>query len=242
MKWADGNAWAPCIEEKRIEDSYKYFFYYSGHPVTGGGKQIGVAVADSPTGPFTDLGHPIITHSPTGDGQQIDVDVFTDPVSDKSNLYWGNGYMAGAELNDEMLSIKENTVTVMTPKGGTLEDYAYREGPYVFYRNGLYYFMWSVDDTGSKNYHVAYGTSHSPLGPITVAKDPIVIIQSPEREIYGTGHHSTLQVPGKDEWYILYHRINKHFLNNDLGNHREVCIDKMECNADRTIIRVVPTN
>lgn len=242
VKWADGNAWAPCIEEKRIGDSYKYFFYYSGHPVAGGGKQIGVAVADSPTGPFTDLGHPIITQSPTGNGQQIDVDVFTDPVSDKSYLYWGNGYMAGAELNDDMLSIKENTVTVMTPKGGTLEDYAYREGPYVFYRNGLYYFMWSVDDTGSKNYHVAYGTSHSPLGPITVAKDPIVIIQSPEREIYGTGHHSVLQVPGKDEWYILYHRINKYFLDNDPGNHREVCIDKMEFNADGTIKQVVPTN
>lgn len=48
-----------------------------------GGKQIGVAMADSPTGPFTDLGQPIITDSPVGHGQQIDVDVFTDPVSGK---------------------------------------------------------------------------------------------------------------------------------------------------------------
>ena len=52
-----------------------------------------------------------------GHGQQIDVDVFTDPVSGKSYLYWGNGYMAGAELNEDMLSIKENTLTVLTPKG-----------------------------------------------------------------------------------------------------------------------------
>ena len=65
-------------------------------------KQIGVATSDSPAGPFTDLGRPVVTASPVGGGQQIDVDVFTDPVSGKSYLYWGNGYMAGAELNDDM--------------------------------------------------------------------------------------------------------------------------------------------
>lgn len=79
---------------KLIKGEYKYFFYYSGNPAKGGGKQIGVAMADSPTGPFTDLGQPIITDSPVGHGQQIDVDVFTDPVSGKPYLYWGNGYMA----------------------------------------------------------------------------------------------------------------------------------------------------
>ena len=179
VPWAIGNAWAPCIEEKKIKGEYKYFFYYSGHPKDGKDKQIGVAVSNSPVGPFVDLGHPIITSSPVGHGQQIDVDVFTDPVSGKAYLYWGNGYMAGAELNKDMLSIKEKTVTVMTPQGGTLQDYAYREAAYVFYRNGLYYFMWSVDDTGSPNYHVAYGTSKSPLGPIKVAEKPIVLIQVP---------------------------------------------------------------
>lgn len=117
--------------------------------------------------------------------------------------------MAGAELNDDMVSIKENTVTVMTPEGGTLQDYAFREAAYVFYRNGLYYFMWSVDDTGSPNYHVAYGTSKSPLGPIEVAKQPVVLIQNPEKEIYGPAHNAVLQIPGTDEWRIVYHRINK---------------------------------
>ena len=140
VPWANGNAWAPCIEEKLVKGKYKYYFYYSGNPKNGQGKQIGVAVADSPTGPFVDLGHPIITESPVGGGQQIDVDVFTDPVSGKTYLYWGNGYMAGAELNKDMVSIKKKTLTVMTSEGGTLQDYAYREAPYVFYRNGLYYF------------------------------------------------------------------------------------------------------
>lgn len=240
VSWADGNAWAPAIEEKKTKDGYRYYLYFSGNPKNGGGKQIGVATADSPTGPFTDLGHPMITESPTGGGQQIDVDVFTDPVSGKSYLYWGNGYMAGAELNKDMVSIKKKTLKVLTPEGGTLQDYAYREAPYVFYRNGLYYFMWSVDDTGSANYHVAYGTSTSPLGPIQVAADPIVTIQNPEKEIYGPAHNSVICKPGTDEWYIVYHRINKHYLDKSLspGTHREVCIDRLEFNEDGTIKRV----
>lgn len=240
VSWADGNAWAPAIEEKKTKDGYRYYLYFSGNPKNGGGKQIGVATADSPTGPFTDLGHPMITESPTGGGQQIDVDVFTDPVSGKSYLYWGNGYMAGAELNKDMLSIKKKTLKVLTPEGGTLQDYAYREAPYVFYRNGLYYFMWSVDDTGSANYHVAYGTAKSPLGPIQVASDPIVTLQNPELEIYGPAHNSVICKPGTDEWYIVYHRINKHYLDKSLspGTHREVCIDRLEFNEDGTIKRV----
>ncbi len=240
VSWADGNAWAPAIEEKETKDGYRYYLYFSGNPKNGGGKQIGVAIADSPIGPFTDLGHPMITESPVGRGQQIDVDVFTDPVSGKSYLYWGNGYMAGAELNKDMVSIKKKTLAVLTPEGGTLQDYAYREAPYVFYRNGLYYFMWSVDDTGSPNYHVAYGTSTSPLGPIKVATDPIVTIQNPEKEIYGPAHNSVICKPGTDEWYIVYHRINKHYLDKSLspGTHREVCIDRLEFNADGTIKRV----
>ena len=241
VPWADGNAWAPCIEEKLVKGKYKYYFYYSGNPKNGQGKQIGVAVADSPTGPFVDLGRPIITESPVGGGQQIDVDVFTDPVSGKTYLYWGNGYMAGAELNKDMVSIKKKTLTVMTPEGGTLQDYAYREAPYVFYRNGLYYFMWSVDDTGSPNYHVAYGTSKSPLGPIEVAAQPVVLKQNPERQIYGTAHNSVLQIPDTDEWIIVYHRINKWYLKDAPGVHREVCIDRLQFNDDGTIQPVVPT-
>ena len=240
VPWAKGNAWAPCIEEKKVRGGYRYYFYYSAHPNDGNSKQIGVAVSDSPTGPFKDLGHPIVTESPAGGGQQIDVDVFTDPVSGKSYLYWGNGYMAGAELSKDMLSVKKKTIRVLTPKGGTLQDYAYREAPYVFYRNGLYYFLWSVDDTGSPNYHVAYGTSTSPLGPVRVAEQPVVLIQRPEKHIYGPAHNSVIQLPGTDEWRIVYHRINRHFLKNASGIHREVCIDKLEFNEDGSIRPVEP--
>lgn len=244
ISWANGNLWAPAaVEVKQKDGSYKYYLYFSARPNDNGRKQMGVAVADSPTGPFVDLGHPLLAKNHPGcNGQLIDVDVFIDPVSKKPYLYWGNSFMAGAELEPSMTQVKDETVTVMTPKGGSLKDYAYREAPYVFYCNGLYYFMWSVDDTGAANYHVAYGTSKSPLGPIEVAKDPIVLIQDPQHEIYGTAHNSVIQKPGTDEWYIVYHRINKDYIHHQPGVHREVCIDKMEFNADGTIKRVIPTH
>lgn len=241
VRWARGNAWAPAIEEVKQKDgSYKYYFYFSAD--AGKRKEIGVAVSDSPTGPFTDLGHPIVSDSPVGHGQQIDVDVFRDPRSGDCYLYWGNGYMAGAKLNKDMTSIDESTITVLTPKGGTLRDYAYREGTYVIYRKGTYYFLWSVDDTGSPNYHVAYGTSKNPLGPIEVAAEPIVLKQDPDNKIYGTAHNSVLQLPGKDKWYIVYHRINKDYVNGEgPGYHREVCIDELTFGKKGNIVPVKPT-
>ena len=243
-KWASGNAWAPAIIEKKIGNDYKYFFYYSAN--AGKAKAIGVAVADSPTGPFVDLGYPFVNKRPAGlrNGQQIDVDVFHDPDTGEDYLYWGNGYMAGAKLNADMTSIDTSTIKLMTPRGGSLKDYKYREAPYVFKRNGLYYFLWSVDDTGSPNYHVAYGTSKSPLGPIEVAEDPVILIQEPDEEIYGPAHNSVLQIPGKDEWYFVYHRINKNYLPKAKGPgyHREVCIDKMEFDANGKIKRTIPTH
>ncbi|MGM9707972.1 MAG: family 43 glycosylhydrolase [Prevotella sp.] len=242
VKWARGNAWAPAaIEVKQKDGSYKYYLYFSAD--AGKRKEIGVAVSDSPTGPFVDAGAPIVSDSPVGHGQQIDVDVFQDPKSKKYYLYWGNGYMAGAEMTPDLMGIKKETIQVMTPEGGSLQTWKFREAPYVFYRKGTYYFLWSVDDTGSPNYHVCYGTAKSPLGPIQVAKDPTILKQVPELEIYGTAHNSVLQIPGKDEWYIVYHRINKHFIERDKGPgvHREVCIDRMTFDKKGNIVPVTPT-
>lgn len=242
VKWATGNAWAPCIIEKKG----KYYFYFSAHNPKSNRKEIGVAVSDNPTGPFVDSGAPIITDEDrpkeARGGQAIDVDVFKDPKSGKYYLYWGNGFMAGAELNDDMMSVKKETITHMTPKGGNLQTWAFREGAYVFYRKDTYYFMWSVDDTGSPNYHVCYGTAKSPLGPINIDENNYLVIkQKPEDQIYGTAHNSVLQIPGKDEWYIVYHRINKNFIHHEPGIHREVCIDKLTFDKQGRIIPVIPT-
>ena len=262
VRWATGNAWAPCIIEVKASrtllshlssltshfspnPSHLYFFYYSAHNPQSNRKEIGVAVSDSPTGPFFDSGAPIITDAdrPEGTrGQAIDVDVFRDPKSGKYYLYWGNGFMAGAELNDDLLSVKKETIVNLTPQGGNLQTWAFREGAYVFYRKGTYYFLWSVDDTGSPNYHVCYGTAKSPLGPITIDPENYrVIEQRPDDGIYGTAHNSILQLPKKDEWYIVYHRINKNFIHRDPGIHREVCIDRLTFDKKGRIIPVTPT-
>ena len=234
VSWTDRNAWAPCIIEKKIDGGYKYFYYFTA------AQKIGVAVADDPTGPFVDSGQPLIDYKPDGiaRGQEIDADVFTDPESGKSYLYWGNGYMAAAELSEDMLSIKKNTLKLMNI------DNTYREGTYVIYRNGTYYFMWSEDDTRSPNYKVRYATSNSPLGTLTIPENNIVIRQDAGQEIYATGHNSAIQVTGADEWYLVYHRFTRP-KGIDMGHaggfHREVCIDKLEFDENGGIIEVKPT-
>ncbi|MCW0483022.1 family 43 glycosylhydrolase [Gaoshiqia sediminis] len=234
VSWTDRNAWAPCIIEKKIDGEYKYFYYFTA------AQKIGLAVADDPTGPFVDSGQPLIDYKPEGitGGQEIDADVFTDPESGKSYLYWGNGYMAAAELSEDMLSIKKNTLKLMNI------DNTYREGTYVIYRNGTYYFMWSEDDTRSPNYKVRYATSDSPLGTLTIPENNIVIRQDAAQEIFATGHNSAIQVPGKDEWYLVYHRFTRP-KGIDMGRaggfHREVCIDKLEFDENGGIIEVKPT-
>ncbi|MDH7460103.1 family 43 glycosylhydrolase [Chitinophagaceae bacterium 26-R-25] len=236
VSWAKSRAWAPCIIERKINGQYKYFYYFCAEA------KIGVAVSDNPTGPFVDLGQPMISKRPeviTRGGQTIDPDVFQDPQTGKFYLYWGNGYMAGAELNDDMISLKAETIKDFTPDG------TYREGSHVFYRNGIYYFMWSEDDTRDPNYRVRYAMSTSPMGPLKIPVNNLVVARKDAAGIYGTGHNSTIQVPGKDEWYLVYHRFNYPNgikMGGDAGFNREVCIDKMEFNADGTIKQVVPTH
>jgi len=235
VSWAKRNAWAPCIIEKKSGKKYKYYYYFAA------AQKIGVAVADDPAGPFKDSGKALIDKKPEGvkGGQEIDADVFNDPKTNKNYLYWGNGYMAVAELNKDMISLKENSTKVITP------DQTFREGAYVFYRKGKYYFLWSEDDTRSENYRVRYGTSGSPTGPIEIPKDNLILQKDSTLGIYGTGHNSILQVLGKDEWYIVYHRFNYPNginMGKAAGFNREVCIDKLEFNADGSIIPVKPTH
>ncbi len=235
VSWADRNAWAPCIIEKKLNGQFKYFYYFTA------AQKIGVAIADNPTGPFHDSGKPLIDSFPAGikHGQQIDPDVFTDPASGKSFLYWGNGYMAGAELNEDMVSLKPGTTTILTPNR------SFNEGTYVFYRKGKYYFTWSENDTRSEDYRVRYGISNSPLGKIDVPETNLVIAKDSATGIFGTGHHSVLQIPGTDEWYIVYHRFNYPngiHMGRAAGYNREVCIDKLKFDAEGHIIQVIPTH
>ncbi len=235
VPWGPRNAWAPAAAERLIDGVYKYFYYFTA------AQKIGVGVSDSPAGPFEDIEEPLIDWKPEGirGGQEIDPDVFRDPVTGQDYLYWGSGYLAGAKLNPDMISLDLSTLKVMTPADGT-----FREGIEVFYRNGIYYFLWSENDTRDEDYRVRYAMSDSPMGEFLIPEDNLILAKDPSQGIYGTGHNCVLQVPGTDDWYIIYHRFTRPegiTMGRRAGFHREVCIDRMEFNPDGTIIPVRPT-
>lgn len=218
ISWADSRAWAPTIAEK----DGKYYFYFCADA------NIGVAVSDSPTGPFKDaLGKPLLK---AGDfsGQMIDPAVFTDDDG-QSYLYFGNGHAYVVPLGADMTSIDTSKVKDITPSG-------YNEGSFVIKRKGTYYFMWSENDTRDENYRVAYATGPSPTGPWT--KRGVILSKDLSQGIKGTGHHSVVHVPNTDDWYIAYHRFA---IPGGDGTHRETTIDKMEFDSDGLIEKVVPT-
>jgi beta-xylosidase len=225
---------------------YKYYYYFVGE-----GK-IGVAVSDQPTGPFKDaLGKPLCTQDMPvmkQGGATIDPDVFQDPQTGKYYLYWGNGTIVCAELNDNMTSFKGEP-TIVLPRQDKAR-FHYNEGLYVFYRDGKYYFTWSENDTRSKNYRVRYAISDSPTAlvrdgqPVTAAEKTIVLQRDNSKQIFGTGHHAVVQKPGTDEWYIVYHRFQRPRgakLDWSAGYNREVCIDRLTFDSKGNIIPVKPT-
>ena len=236
VAWADNNAWAPCIIEREQPDgSYRYYFYYTAEG------QIGAAVGESPTGPFVDSGAPLIGKERPegmGHGANIDPDVFCDPATGKYYLYWGNGYLAVAELADDMVSLRPGTTRLIINS----KQY-YSEGTYVFERKGWYYFLWSKNDTRSPEYQVRYCRARSPLGPINPADSKVILQQRPEQEIYATGHNSVLRHPRRDRWWIVYHRFQRPDaikLGRDAGYNREVCIDRLRFDRDGNILEIIP--
>ncbi len=225
VSWADNSAWAPAVVAK----NGRHYLYFSGGAASGNtAKQLGVAVSDSPTGPFRDaLGTPLI-RAGAYSGQAIDPMVFTDD-NGQSYLYWGNGAAHVVPLNPDMISFNPAAVRTITTSG-------FREAAFVLKRNGTYYFMWSENDTRDENYQVAYATGPSPLGPWT--KRGVVLQKRLNLGIKGTGHHSVVKAPGTDTWHVAYHRFAVPAGN---GTNREVTIDRMAFDADGTIATIVPT-
>jgi beta-xylosidase len=232
VPWATGNAWAPTI----IERDSKYYFYFSGNNPEYDRKTIGVAVADSPEGPFT--AQPtamILNEGNVTTGQAIDPAVFEDPTTGKYYIFWGNGGSditpaLYAELTDDMLSLKSGT----TQSIGGLPDF--REGIFMNYRKGLFHLTYSIDDTGSENYRVGYATSTSVHGPWTY--HGLILQKDASLGILATGHSSIINVPNTDDWYICYHRFA---IPKGNGTNREVTIDRLYFDDQGLMKPVVPT-
>lgn len=216
VKWANRAMWAPGV----IEKDGKYYFFFAAndvHPGQVGG--IGVAVASSPEGPYKDLlGKPLINENVNG-AQPIDQYVFRDKDGSYYMYYGGWRHCNVVKLNNDFTGLEPlpdgSLYKEVTPQG-------YVEGPIMFIRNGKYYFMWSEGGWTGPNYKVAYAIADNPFGPFerigtVLQQDPTVAT--------GAGHHSVVNIPGTDEWYIVYHRRP---LAETSAHHRVTCIDVME--------------
>lgn len=233
VKWAHKAMWAPCIVKK---DS-NYFLFFSANDIQApfrdgyvaednliGG--IGIGISSKLEGPFKDyLGKPLVQEF-YNKAQPIDQFVFQDTDQQYYLIYGGWGHCNIGKLNDQFTALVPfadgDTVKEITPEG-------YVEGPFMFLRNGKYYLMWSEGNWTDESYKVAYGTADSPFGPFTKAA---TILQTDPAIATGAGHHSVVNIPGTDDWYIVYHRRP---IPNEGRDHRVVCIDRMFFNADGTI-------
>ncbi|WP_430782734.1 glycoside hydrolase family 43 protein [Actinoplanes sp. G11-F43] len=226
FSWAGADAWAGEVEPR----NGKYYWYTSVNGNGPGWMNIGVAVGDSPLGPFTDAkGGPLISDSTANSsGLNIDPTVFVDDDG-QAYMYWG-GYWAprAVRLASNMI---DTVGPVVTPQGLT----NFWEAPWMFKRNGLYYMMYAANDTGgcvtNSNYACQrYATATSPLGPWTHRGVVLGQVSST------TNHAGVVELNG--QWYIVYHTADAP----GGGNfRRSVAVDKLYFNADGTIQRVIPT-
>jgi len=230
FEWSRGDAWAgQCIYRKG-----KYYYYL---PVNqkNGGNAIGVAVSDSPTGPFKDaLGKPLLV----GYGY-IDPTVFIDD-DDQAWLYWGNPNLWHVKLNEDMVSYNKDPGIVKEDLKDENFGYrakkidnrtaAYEEGPWLFKHNSLYYLFYPA---GGVPEHLAYSTAKSATGPWTYGDTIMHVIK-----VGGafTNHPGYIDFKGKS--YLFYHNGA---LPGGGGFKRSVCIEPFLFNADGTIPLIKPT-
>jgi beta-xylosidase len=223
IKWARMAMWAPAIVKK----GKQYFLFFSANDIqskqrngkfndTLGG--IGIAVANNPAGPFKDyLGKPLINKF-YNNAQPIDQFVFQDKDGQYYILYGGWGRCNVGKLKKDFTGLVPFSDSVLvkeiTPNG-------YVEGPTMFIRNGKYFLMWSEGGWTNGTYKVAYAVSDNVLGPF---ERKSTILEADESIATGAGHHSVMNIPGTDEWYIVYHRRPIPNLDRD---HRVVCIDRL---------------
>lgn len=230
VKWAKRAMWAPSI----IEKEGKYFLFFGANDIQSDNEKggIGVAVANHPAGPFTDyLKKPLIDKFHNG-AQPIDQFVFKDG-NDYYLIYGGWRHCNIAKLNNDFTGFtpfEDGTVfKEITPEN-------YVEGPFMFKKNGKYYFMWSEGGWTGPNYSVAYAIADSPFGPFKrVGK----ILQQDPKVATGAGHHSVIHHVADDAWYIVYHRRP---LGETDGNARVTCIDQLFFDENGFIKPVIITN
>jgi beta-xylosidase len=220
-------AWAPGV----FPANGQFYFYYSVGPQNPTPARIGVAVANSPAGPFIDSGKPLLTG---GSGfEAIDPMVYRDPHSDAVLLYAGGS--AGAklrvfELSHDLVSVARE-IPVQTPEKFT-------EGAFVHYHDGRYFISYSHGGWRHSSYSVHYSTADSPTGPWTY-RGAVLTSDSARK---GPGHHSFLKNPRTGDWLIIYHRWENQTGDGPYSGSRQICIDRVEHDANGLIRPVTMTS
>lgn len=225
--WGDDRAWAAqCIERNG-----KFYWYVCLHSKLSGAMAIGVAVGDSPEGPFRDaIGKPLYD----GSWDFIDPTVFVDDDG-RAYLYWGNPRIYFAELNEDMISLKgevqrlpmsEEAFGAPDPeeriKGKKYRD-TYVEGPWIAKRDGRYYLLYAA---GGIPEHIAYAMSDSPTSGWRYMGEVMPLEESGSF----TNHCGLADYKGNH--YFFYHTGK---LPGGGGFGRSVAVEQFSYNADGTI-------
>ena len=235
FSWADDRAWASqCIERNG-----KFYWYICAHSSISKGMAIGVAVADSPTGPFHDaIGKPLYED---GKWDHIDPTVFIDDDG-QAWIAWGNPQVYYAKLNEDMISFAGEVKTVpMTEeafgspamnkreRGKKYKD-SYVEGPWLSKRGKTYQLLYAA---GGVPEHISYSTAPSFEGPWTYAGEIMPLSETGSF----TNHCGVADFKGHS--YFFYHTGK---LPGGGGFGRSVAVEEFEYNKDGSFPTIMPTN
>ncbi|MBD0823234.1 glycoside hydrolase family 43 protein [Aestuariibaculum marinum] len=221
FKWASGSAWASQV----IEHNGKFYWYVTVEHGSIHGKAIGVAVSDSPTGPFKDaIGKALITNDMTTQTKiswdDIDPTVWVDDDG-QAYLFWGNTVCKYAKLKPNMIELDGPIMTVDLPN--------FTEAPWIHKKGDWYYLSYAYQFPEK----IAYAMSKSITGPWE--------FKGILNEVAGnsnTNHQAIIEFKGRD--YFIYH-------NGSIPTHggsfrRSVCVDRLYYNEDGTMKRVIMTS
>lgn len=198
-----GGAWAPDVFHNVRGDGKFYLYYTDNDPHETPGpraKQIGVAVADSPLGPFVDSN--VLVGS-------IDAHVFQD---DDGELYFYyveivDGFKIFGQRMSDPLTLEGERVELIHPtEPWEMASGHVTEGPFILKREGVYYLMFSGSGADSRHYAIGYATAKSPLGPFEkYVENPIV--RSTDN-LFGPGHHCVVTGPDGKLWMVYHQKEN----------------------------------
>ncbi len=250
IPWAKDeiSAWAGQVAKHYDKEAGKdrYYFYHCTWDATSAGKQsIGVAVSDSPTGPFVDKGEPLVkgdfTTKETSGWNDIDPTVWieTDDKGEEHRyLNWGNGKNFSCELNEDMMSIKDIngdgkiTFGYNSKEADVIEMAApstYTEAPWIYRRkdaDGKYYGKYYLFYAYGWREQMAYATTDDLLD----GKWEFGSILMPPAATSNTNHMAVFDFGGKT--YFIYHNGS---LPGGNGYRRTACITEVHFNEDGSV-------